>query len=718
MLASLAVCASSPQNLPQHQTFQSNDQYVAWELRRIQRRAFAYIHAKTPQQHNALLALIETQNAERHAAIEQRHTLRTRGEVIPFDLISRTYNLSPIEEDLFWVALSPHLCIHTHKLLLQAQSLPHNQDLTLGFIADLICPQNALFCARFWLNPDARLASVGLIDLSPPSSHAAPSSLLHTPLLVPHFVASACLGSLSIDPRLSSFCDLTIPSVNFSDVILPPTTQHHLNLLLASFLPQRPRLSSIHAHQVLKNPSFSMIISGPSGVGKTLLADALCTAHKKIKITIDCKQILAASSPQPIAARLSLALQNASFCDAALHLVSPEALLLSHPSLSQPLHRWLSNTSNALLILETPCAQTLLPLLDFPPHCSLHLPPPDAATRIALWESLLPLDIEPQEDLELAHVASTYPLTGHQIKRAIEAALSRALTHNRPRLLCSADLCFGASLQIQTQSDHPNTLPTSPTSLTLRDIILPSPTRLELEALLAACRNRSTLMHAWGFHQKLATGRGITALMHGEPGTGKTLSAEILAKEAGMGLIIVSIPNIVSKWLGETEKQLHNLFAQAQAQNAILFFDEADSLFSKRVNVERGQDHYQNMSINHLLQEVERFDGVLLLSTNLENNMDPAFARRILFKINFPMPSAEQREAIWRTLIPAQTPCEDLDFKELARHFELSGGYIKNAIVRAAYQCAGKGGALSQSALAAAAYEQCRAAGKLSRAPL
>ncbi len=276
------------------------------------------------------------------------------------------------------------------------------------------------------------------------------------------------------------------------------------------------------------------------------------------------------------------------------------------------------------------------------------------------------------------------------------------------------DLAAGAQTQLRGRlGDFTDA---SQVRLTLDNLVLPDEPMAKVHELIGACRARTKVLDGWGFGRRLATGKGLVALFAGEAGTGKTLTAEILAGELGMSLHIVAIPKIVSKWVGETEKNIRDVFQQARAHHAILLFDEADSLFTKRVAVERAQDHFQNMEVNMLLQEVERFEGVVLLTTNLEANMDKAFQRRILFRIDFPNPGPEERARIWRTIIPLEVPRDGrLDFDELGHALELSGGLIKNAVLRAAYAACATNRGLSQSLLLESGRREAQAAGKLVR---
>jgi SpoVK/Ycf46/Vps4 family AAA+-type ATPase len=193
----------------------------------------------------------------------------------------------------------------------------------------------------------------------------------------------------------------------------------------------------------------------------------------------------------------------------------------------------------------------------------------------------------------------------------------------------------------------------------------------------------------WGFERKLSLGKGIVALFSGSSGTGKTFAAEILAGDLGMDLYQIDLSCVVSKYIGETEKNLSRVFQEAQDSNAILFFDEADALFGKRSEVKDAHDRYANIEINYLLQKVEEYEGVIILASNMSKSIDAAFLRRMHFSIEFPFPDEDHRLQIWHGIFPPEAPLEtDVDFKFLASNFKITGGNIKNVAVAAAFRAA------------------------------
>jgi SpoVK/Ycf46/Vps4 family AAA+-type ATPase len=249
------------------------------------------------------------------------------------------------------------------------------------------------------------------------------------------------------------------------------------------------------------------------------------------------------------------------------------------------------------------------------------------------------------------------------------------------------------------------------------DAVLPDELREAVQEVIAHARHREQVLKGWGFGDKLPYGRGLSCLLSGPPGTGKTMLAGLLARSLGRPLYRVDVSRLVSKWLGETEKNLAALFREAARAQAILLFDEADSLFAKRTEVKSSQDRHANLEVNFLLQQMESFDGVTILTTNLDKGIDEAFLRRLRFRLHVGTPNEAERARLWRAMIPARAPLAgDVSFEALARALPLSGGHIKNAVVRAAFRAAAEGSALTHDLLYDAAAAEARENGMLVRA--
>ena len=307
--------------------------------------------------------------------------------------------------------------------------------------------------------------------------------------------------------------------------------------------------------------------------------------------------------------------------------------------------------------------------------------------RFSVWKDRLkglPMEGSVSEDM-LRTLAGQFILNSVQIRAAVNFGLGKAVTEGRE--LSLADLYEGAR---KSSMHHLSDLAKQMTArYTLKDLILPPKQAGEIDALIAMARNRSLVLEDWGIGKKLVSGRGISALFTGVPGTGKTLSAQAIAGELGLDLYRVDLSTVVSKYIGETEKNLERIFTEAQNSNVILFFDEADSLFGRRSDVGDSHDRYANIEVGYLLQRIETYDGIVLMATNLGANLDEAFARRIHFIIDFPFPDEETRLRLWELLLPANVEKEpDIDLRPFAAAYKIAGGGIRNAVVWAVYEAA------------------------------
>lgn len=247
------------------------------------------------------------------------------------------------------------------------------------------------------------------------------------------------------------------------------------------------------------------------------------------------------------------------------------------------------------------------------------------------------------------------------------------------------------------------------------EMVLPEDVIETLQDMIAMVRERTQILERWGYGRHLGLNRGVAALFSGEPGTGKTMAASVISSALGLELIRIDLSAVTSKWVGETEKHLAKIFDEAQTANAMLLFDEADSLFGKRTDLKSAQDRYANLEVNYVLQRMEDFDGISVLTTNFESAIDAAFLRRLNFRVRFPKPEIDERMELWRRLLPPDTGLapESVDFDTLARRFVMTGGHIRNAIVRAAVVAARQGRPMTDDDLFTGALHEYAEMGKV-----
>jgi hypothetical protein len=241
---------------------------------------------------------------------------------------------------------------------------------------------------------------------------------------------------------------------------------------------------------------------------------------------------------------------------------------------------------------------------------------------------------------------------------------------------------------------------------TLDDIVVPAHVRERLEAVVARIRNRPLVVDEWGFSRHHDNASGVVVLFHGPPGTGKTMSAAVIARTVELPAFAVDLSGLVSKYIGETQKALARVFDRAERDGAILVFDEADALFGTRTGVQDAHDRYANQDIGYLLQRIERHAGVVILATNLLANIDEAFQRRIDISVEFPEPSVAERLRLWARVLPGALPAAELDFAGLAEQYTLTGAQIRDAAIEAAYLAADDGQVVTEALLEAAVRTQ------------
>jgi SpoVK/Ycf46/Vps4 family AAA+-type ATPase len=455
-----------------------------------------------------------------------------------------------------------------------------------------------------------------------------------------------------------------------------------------------------------------VLVTGPQGVGKTAFVHAVAARLGHSVREVACDRLAAGRHSHLVLERLeeaALVGREVLHLDAALALVGREApgryelgrLLLRH---------------RVPVFLEVAAQSNLDPGLLDRVDIVVPLGVPLPGDRAPILASHLPPDAgggAKAPGIDLPAICERYELGGRALARAAHLA-GEAARRRAPQAPVVTAQDLDAAVALQLHGDLGEMSERRPLLLRLEDLVLPRETMEQIVEILQACQVRAQVLSSWGFGRRLAKGRGLCLLFHGDPGTGKTHCAEVLAMELGLELYQVSLPRIVSKWVGETERNIERIFIAARQSRAVLLFDEADSLLASRTRVESANDRWANMETNYLLQQIEHYDGIVILTTNLVKNLDPAMERRIAYRVEFPFPDAESRALIWETLIPREAPLTaGVDFAQLGRDFELSGGHIKNAVLRAACRAMAAGGKLTMAALREAAETEYHSRGRL-----
>jgi len=440
-----------------------------------------------------------------------------------------------------------------------------------------------------------------------------------------------------------------------------------------------------------------VVLEGPEGVGRTA-----AVAH-------------AAAESDRVAVELDLTRHDAraATLDAVVHAWWRECMLRCGVALVANCHALADDERRRLAMLLDRLPGVVVAIappggLDLRlgrPVLRVRFPIPDAATRHRLWARAA----GDGSDLDLELLAGRYQLGAGAIDRSVRAA--RVLTDEGP--ITTAAVVAGVRSTVAERLGE--VAVHVPVAGGWDDLVLPEETLDQIGLLVSRVRHGHRVLDVWGFGRGLARGRGLAALLSGPPGTGKTLAAGIVARELDLDLYQVDLSRVLSKWIGETEKQLAALFDAAEAGHALLLFDEADSLFAKRTEVKGATDRYANLEVNYLLQRIEAFGGVTLLTTNFDTSIDPAVRRRLAAHITFSAPNLDERERLWRRMVPAEAPVAgDLDFGRLAAKYpRFTGGHIRNAALGAAFRAAAQGGPLSMEVLERAARAEYEAMGRM-----
>ncbi len=561
---------------------------------------------------------------------------------------------------------------------------PAERDLLVLCVGAVLDPEFARLCppheltfarARAWipalpwgaLSPDAPLRAWRLLE---PDTRDAPLPL--APLVLDEFVWMFLLGERALDPRLRRAVEA---------VDAPAAT---------ALLPAHEALANevVEACEAVARAGEVpvVILDGPADAARavaTVAGWALCSevcamSAAKVPAAPDARDLL-----------LRLWERYAVLTGAALRLDDVDPRDAAHEGALA----WVTRARHPLLA----CAHGRLPQRVRPRALRFTVPPPTPEEQRVFWRSSLVAEALPEDFFDA--VASHFELLPEDVEAVVaQARVTAADAPLSERLWSTALLHAGARMEGLAQ-------PVVPTA-TWADLAVPAHTGEALRELLTHVRLRYQVQGAWGMARGSARGQGVAALFAGPSGTGKTTAAEVLARALRLNLFRVDLSATVSKYIGETEKNLRRIFDAAEAGGCVLLFDEADALFGKRSEVKDSHDRYANLEVSYLLQRVECFRGVAILTTNLKQAIDPAFLRRLRFVVDFPFPDAAQRAALWRAAFPAGVPTADIDPDGLAR-LAVSGGLIRNIALHAAFLAADAGDAVRPRHVLHAARREC-----------
>lgn len=614
--------------------------------------------------------------------MQQRLAASTRDAVsLSLPILAQLFHLTRFEEQCMIICLAPELEHKYEKLYAYLQDDVTRKKPSADLVLNLLCqtmPER--LAGRSVFDPRAPLLKyrlVQMIDNSPDS----PVPLLQRFLKLDDRIVSFLLGFRQIDVRLEHVAYLIVLQA-----------EAHLATVIADLREQIRGFLKTHFSEpqaLARNVIF--YLHGPYGSGKRALAESVSHDLGLPLMVGDVEQML--SGPLGFEEAIWLLCREAVLQPAVLCLEHVDGLLAEpdkHRLQVKALVEAMRTFARVAFLLGRQAWQPQGVLRE-EAFIALEMPRTTAMTRKQLWESHLHGHHRLADDVDWGVLASNFRLQPGQMREALVAAGHLA------RWRSPAEGCITmADLYAACRAQSSAKLGTLARKIEPRykwdDIVLPPDQLAQLKELCNQARYRHLVYGDWGFERKLSLGKGLNALFSGPPGTGKTMAAEVIAHELHLDLYQIDLSQVVSKYIGETEKNLQQIFREAQTSNAILFFDEADALFGKRSEVKDAHDRYANIEVSYLLQKMEEHEGIAILATNLRQHLDEAFVRRMHFIVEFPFPDEEYRRRIWEVAFPREAPlAADVDYGLLAREVKLAGGNIKNIALAAAFYAAEDG---------------------------
>ena len=581
--------------------------------------------------------------------------------------VVETFSLSPLEEDILLMALAPDLDLKYETLYAYLNDDVTRKRPSVHLAARLmrdVADSNEV--ARL-LAASSTLQARGLLHCTHPTGGSSALSV--------EFAADACIGHWI--RGLSPGAAIDAEGIVWGDATPLPSLDPEVTARASRIL----RLLRPSASHNLPLTA----LTGPPGAGRSKTAATVASMAGRPLVTIDLRSTRDTETSSSDAIQtLGVAL---ALMPGVVLIDGVDALVDSDGTRGRERARWNRHiarwSQSSLVMLRAEEREHLHALNGAGRTIEIRCGEESFQRRVHAWSDAARARNVHLPDADIASLASAFALTGGQIRAAVATACDVATMAetDRPETTQIA----AAARQVSDQSLGRLALKIE-CPYRWADLVLPAPTLQRLRELGAAVRHRHVVFGDWGFGERLAHGAGIKALFAGASGTGKTMAAGVIARELALDLFKVDLSGVVSKYIGETEKNLDRVFRAARSSNAIVFLDEADAILGKRSEVRDAHDRYANIEVAYLLQRLEEHDGVVILATNLRRNIDDAFNRRMQYVIDFPRPEEPERERIWRGMFPSQSPvAPDVDFTFLARQFDLAGGEIRNVALDAAF---------------------------------
>jgi SpoVK/Ycf46/Vps4 family AAA+-type ATPase len=629
---------------------------------------------------------------------------------VGLDAVVETFRLGAVERTTLLLATGAALQRRVGRLLGELEDGSHGCCTVESVFTFEGLAIDARVDARRFFRPAAPLFANDLVDLGLGRRYAHPEQLLDASLSVTARGLELVLGNDALAEEMEEFSVLEVPRARFDTVVLPPADRARILSVIDHAERARDVYDQWGVDEVVRGARGLMLLfTGAPGTGKTTTAHAVAERLGRRVLNVDIPTFLGHAD----AARFLPGLfREARLHDALLFFDECEALFETRRHGNTLMTMLLTELDRfeGIAVLATNLPDRLDPALDRRIRVRVDFAAPDAIARAALWRLHVPPRAALDADVDLDALARRFDLVGGYIRNAMLNAVAAAVCEApEAPVLRQAHLEAAARDQSRRIPAEGEVDGVQEPRATLADVCLPAAALREVRGVVAAAGARRTVFDRWGVAARQTGGRGVVALFHGPPGTGKTLCAEAIAGELGRGLLRVTLPNVLSRFVGDAERSLARAFATAASSEAVLLLDEIDGLLMAR-GAGRASRHDDSLVVA-LLDLIDRHDGVVILCTNRPEVLDRALDRRVGWRVGFPVPDAAARAAIWRQVVPpSATEGQALDVRGLAARFALTGGRIRSAAVRAASRAAADGRTIDLAGLFEAAAEEVDAA--------
>ena len=614
------------------------------------------------------------------------------GVKLRLSFLANIFDLSPFELDCILVCLAPALDLKYEKLYAYLNDDVTKKLPTVNLVLNLLCnsPKDRIHCRRHF-DTSEHLFNNNLIDFT----GETPGNILSQFIKLDDRIINYILGFNFIDTNIEPYTRIIEPHEKLDELVLQDKLKNQIDNIIGSY-----------SRNTSQERNYKYILEGFYGSGKKTIVNAICNQLGIKLLVVDIKTLITLETDFEYL--ISTTIRESLLQGSSLYIDNFESLY--YEDVKNVLYRNIlfnklaefegltfisSKIPVEIIEGQNNLVKIIIPRLNF-------------SMRKQLWETFLSNQID---EKDIYAISNKFKFTPGQIKDAIKSGERFAVLEGHQDMSLE-DLYRGC----KDQSDQKLSVLAKKIKPHYKweDIILPKDKKEQLLELMYYIKNKNIVYDDWGFDNRLSLGKGLNVSFSGSSGTGKTMAAEVIASELDLDIYKVDLSMVVSKYIGETEKNLSKIFDAAEESNAILFFDEADALFGKRSEVRDSHDRYANIEISYLLQKMEENQGIVVLATNLSENIDDAFLRRMHFKIDFPFPSEESRLDIWKTLIPEKAPIsDDINFDFLAHNFQVSGGNIKNIIVNAAFYAAQDSGVINMGHMIQSIRREYQKIGKL-----